>query len=265
MPTILILAALLAPTLPTADVPKPVKVFILAGQSNMEGKAKVALADYQAAQPATRDLYKHLRKDDAWIERDDVWVKFLDRKGKLTVGFGSPKCIGPELGFGTVVGDKYGEQVLLIKTAWGGRSLYRDFRPPSAGLPADAVLEKMLADLKKQKGKENATPDDVKKPFGAAYRDMLAEVNGTLADLKKHFPDYAGQGYEIAGFAWFQGWNDMINADATAEYTKNLRALHPRRAQDFKSPKMPFVIGQMGVEGENQCATSRSSRTRRPR
>ena len=96
---------------------KPVKVFILAGQSNMEGKAKVALLEYQAQQPATRDLFKHLRKNDKWIERDDVWIKYLDRKGKLTVGYGSPKCIGPELEFGNVVGDHYAEPVLLIKTA----------------------------------------------------------------------------------------------------------------------------------------------------
>src|SRR5437764_2566778 len=136
--------------LPAADPPKPVKVFILAGQSNMEGKAKVSLLEYQAGQPATRDLYKHLRKDGKWVERDDVWIKFLDRKGKLTVGYGSPGCIGPELEFGNVVGDRYQEQVLLIKTAWGGRSLYRDFRPPSAGLPPAAVLDKMLADLKKR-------------------------------------------------------------------------------------------------------------------
>src|SRR5207249_5071040 len=112
---------------------------------------------YQAEQPATRDLFKHLRKDGKWIERDDVWIKFLDRKGNLTLGYGSPKCIGPELEFGTVVGDRYPEQVLLIKVAWGGRSLYRDFRPPSAGLPPDAVLGRMLADLRKQKGKQDAT------------------------------------------------------------------------------------------------------------
>src|SRR5262249_9161533 len=88
--------------------------------------------------------------------------------------------------------------------------------PPSPGLPPDAVLEKRLAELKKQKGKENSTLEDVKKPLGVAYREMLAEVNGTLTDLKKHFPDYAGHGYELAGFVWFQGWNDMINPDYTA-------------------------------------------------
>src|SRR5215217_8179273 len=103
---------------------KPVKVFILAGQSNMEGKAKLSLLEYQAAQPATRGLFAHLRKDDKWVERDDVCIKFLDRKGKLTVGYGSPGCIGPELEFGNVVGDRYEEPVLLIKTAWGGRSLW---------------------------------------------------------------------------------------------------------------------------------------------
>ena len=135
---------------------KPVKVFILAGQSNMEGQAKVSLLEYQARQPATRDLFAHLRKDDKWIERDDVWIKFLDRRGKLTVGYGSPGCIGPELEFGAVVGDHYKQQVLVIKAAWGGRSLYRDFRPPSAGLPPAAVLEKMLADLKKQKPERHA-------------------------------------------------------------------------------------------------------------
>src|SRR5436309_6401812 len=132
-----------------ADPQKPVKVFILAGQSNMEGKAKVSLLEYQAQQPATRDLFKHLRKDNQWIERADVWIKYLGHKGKLTVGYGSPKCIGPELGFGLVVGDHYAEQVLLIKTAWGGRSLYRDFRSPSAGFPPAKVLDKLLADQQK--------------------------------------------------------------------------------------------------------------------
>jgi hypothetical protein len=254
--TLLALALLVpaASPLRAADPPKPVKVFILAGQSNMEGKAKLSLLDYQVEQPATRDLFKHWRKDGKWIERDDVWIKFLDRKGKLTVGYGSPKCIGPELEFGTVVGDRYDEPVLLIKTAWGGRSLSRDFRPPAAGMPADTVLEKMLADLKKQKGKENATLDDVKKPFGAAYRDMLTEVNATLNELKKHFSEYAGQGYEIAGFVWFQGWNDMISADSTAEYTANLAHLIRDVRKDFKAPKLPFVIGQMGVEGANPSA-----------
>jgi len=231
-----------------ADEPKPqVKVFILAGQSNMEGKAKLSLLEYQAKQPATKDLFAHFRKDDKWIERDDVWIKFLDRHGKLTVGYGSPNCIGPELEFGRVVGEKYQQPVLLIKTAWGGRSLYRDFRSPIAGLPPQAVLDAMLAEA--QKKKPETTLDDIKQPFGASYREMLSEVNETLANLKTLFPDYDGRGYELAGLAWFQGWNDMINASYTAEYAENLAHFIRDVRRDLKSPKLPVVVAEMGVDG----------------
>lgn len=232
-----------------ADPPRPVKVFILAGQSNMEGKAKVSLMDYQARQPATRSTYEPFRKADRWLEREDVWIKFLDRKGPLTVGFGSPKCIGPELGFGAVVGDHFSEQVLLIKTAWGRKSLFRDFRPPSAGLPPPAVLDAMVTDLKKRK--PDATAEDVKRTFGASYRAMLAEVNGTLKGLKSRFPGYAGQGCDVAGLVWFQGWNDMINARYTAEYPTNMAHFIRDVRRDLHAPNLPVVIGEMGVGGDH--------------
>ena len=41
----------------------PVRVFVLAGQSNMEGKAPNTLLDYQAEAPETKELFKHFRKD----------------------------------------------------------------------------------------------------------------------------------------------------------------------------------------------------------
>ena len=59
----------------------PVKVFILAGQSNMEGKAPNALLEHQATDSKTKDLFSHLRKDGQWIVRDDAFIKFLERKG----------------------------------------------------------------------------------------------------------------------------------------------------------------------------------------
>ena len=82
--SILILAVLsFAPltALRADDSPKTVKVFILAGQSNMEGKAPNALQEHQATDAKTKDLFAHLRKDDKWIVRDDVFVKFLERHG----------------------------------------------------------------------------------------------------------------------------------------------------------------------------------------
>ena len=93
------------------------KVFILAGQSNMEGQGKIACdptrnggkgsLEYVAHNPATANRFKHvLDKDGKWIVRDDVWIWYLGRKGKLTVGYGAKEgMIGPELGFGLVMGD----------------------------------------------------------------------------------------------------------------------------------------------------------------
>ena len=99
----------------------PVKVFILAGQSNMEGKGGIdPLLNHQIRAPETKDFFAHLHKDGEYIERSDVWINYLNRKGNLTVGYGSPGKIGPELEFGNTMGDHFDEQVLLIKTAWGG-------------------------------------------------------------------------------------------------------------------------------------------------
>jgi alpha-galactosidase len=230
-----------------ADKP-PVKVFILAGQSNMEGKAKMSLLETQIKDPKTRDLFKHLQNEQGeWIVRHDVWIKFLHRHGGLTVGYGSPNCIGPELAFGNTVGDHFDEPVLLIKTAWGGRSLFRDFRSPSSGLPPDEVLAKELEQA--QKKQPDATLDEIKARYGADYRNMLAEVEATLKNLKELFPQYEGQGYELAGFVWFQGWNDMINPEYTAAYTENMVNFIRDVRKDLKSPELPFVIGVLGVDG----------------
>jgi len=242
-----LLAALFAIPCSVTAAEKIVKVFILAGQSNMEGKAKVSLLETQLRQPETQARFAHFAKDGKWIERDDVWIKFWERKGPLTVGYGSPNCIGPELQFGWTAGDRLSEPVLLIKTAWGGRSLWRDFRPPSAGLPPDAVLEKMLA--KARENKPETTLEEIKQPFGASYRDMLAEVKTVLADVGAAFPALAGHQPELAGFVWFQGWNDMINAEYTAEYASNLAHFIRDVRRDLGAPTLPVAVAEMGVDG----------------
>ncbi len=75
--------------------------------------------------------FAEIGKDGKWKVRDDVFVKFLRRKGPLTVGYGSPGRTGVELEFGTAMGERFEEPVILVKAAWGGHSLVRNFRPPS--------------------------------------------------------------------------------------------------------------------------------------
>lgn len=245
----LVIASCLMAGLPAANAAEqPLKVFILAGQSNMEGKAKISLLETQLEDPTTGEQFAHLRQEDGtWVVRDDVVIKFWGRHGGLTVGYGSPNCIGPELEFGNTVGDHFDQPVLLIKTAWGGRSLYRDFRSPSAGLPKDEQLQQDLANL--QKKNPDATLEDAKALYGTSYREMVQEVHQTLEGLGELFPQFEGKRYELAGFIWFQGWNDKINKTYTAAYTENLVHFINDVRQDLHAPQLPFVIGVLGVGG----------------
>lgn len=250
---------LLAASLDAAD--KPVKVFILAGQSNMEGKAPNTLLDHQATDAKTKDLFAHLRKDDQWIVRDDVFIKFLDRKGPLTIGYGSPGRTGAELEFGAVMGNHFDEPVVLIKAAWGGHSLYKLFRSPAAGYPADEVLQKELDQAQervRQSNQKNKQEDplptmaDIKRDYGSSYRNMLKEVQEVLDNHASLFPELEGKQLELAGFVWFQGWNDQYGAEN--EYASNMEHFIKDVRKDLNSPKLPFVIAAMGQNGSKPAA-----------
>ena len=227
-----------------------VRVYVLAGQSNMEGKAQLPLLEHLAAQPSTAGRFAHLRDGDGWRVRDDVWIDFLGRRGPLTVGFGSPNRVGPELDFGYVVGDHHGDPVLIVKTAWGGRSLYRDFRPPSAGLPGDEALASLLT--AEQKRDPERTLEQVRASFGRDYRGMLAEVDRALREARETFPAMGDGEYVLSGFVWFQGWNDQYGG-AELEYEQNLRNFIGDVRKDLDAPELPFVIGVMGQNGAGEA------------
>jgi len=261
---------------------KPVKVFIMAGQSNMEGHARIETFDYIGDDPATAPLLKQMRNADGTPKVcDHVWMSYLtghyegkangEGLGKLTTGFGARGSnptkdggkIGPEYTFGLRMDEKLDQPVVIIKTAWGGRSLHTEFRSPSAGpyelnayqkkfyygppahgRPAD--MDKWLAEKKAETGR--------------FYRMMIEHVQKTLKDLKHVYPDYKeGQGYEIAGFVWLQGFNDAVDSQTYPErgkpgryneYSRLLECFIRDVRKDLNAPKMPFVIGVMGVGGE---------------
>ncbi|MFT6862264.1 MAG: hypothetical protein ACJAVK_000821 [Akkermansiaceae bacterium] len=106
------------------------------------------------------------------------------------------------------------DPVLLIKTAWGGKCLQKDFRPPSSG--------------------------GVTGPY---YTEMIAEIRAEL----KQFPC---ANYELSGFVWRQGWNDLVSKEATAEYAENLVNLAGDIRKEFDDAKLPMVVGELGNGGE---------------
>lgn len=247
---------------------KPLKVFVLAGQSNMQGHARVETFDYIGDDPATAPLLMEMRGadgkprvlDNVWISSigclGDAYSDLTEKTGKLTAGFGAPdNKIGPEFTFGITMEKLLGEPILIIKTAWGGRSLHTDFRPPSAGpyvpTPGEA---KRWAEKPERKAKTEAAA-------GVFYREMVAHVKKVLADPKRVCPAYdEKQGYEIAGFVWFQGFNDLVSSDTyppkpgekVRDYTKYgvwLADLIRDVRKDLAAPGLPVVIGVLGVDG----------------
>ncbi|MEM1083581.1 MAG: sialate O-acetylesterase [Verrucomicrobiota bacterium] len=226
----------LAAAAETVPATGKLRIFILAGQSNMvgfgqvNGEAPGTMQTYVKEEP---EKYGHLIDADGKpLVRDDVWLVDLskdEKKGWLTTGFGaSAGHIGPEFGFGHVVGDRYEDPVLLIKCAWGGRSLFNDFLPPGA------------ADY----------PEPAKNgDKGYHYAEILRHVKTITGDLKHHYPEYPGNGYEIIGFGWHQGWNDRINQQAVDAYEENLVHLIGDLRRDLKIEKLPFVIANTGIGG----------------
>ena len=217
---------------------KSLHVYLLAGQSNMEGQGVVDL-DHPKHYNGGRGILKNVMKEkrnlkrfqhiqDAkgdWVIRDDVWCRFQTRNelkaGPLSIGFaGYPgkHHIGPEFQFGHVVGDATTPPVLLIKTAWGGKSLYKDFRPPSSG------------------GK-----------VGPYYTLMLKEFREALKSIPQDFPHLSRYEPRLAGFVWFQGWNDAFAPDdERAQYSEHLVHLIQDLRKELKSPALPVVVGELG-------------------
>jgi len=206
---------------PSAVAQRPMKVFILAGQSNMEGKGAVPHLEHLARDSKTKEQFGHLQKGKDWTVRRDVLITYQRNRGPrqeggLTVGYGSRKNqIGPELGFGHVVGDYLKEKVLIIKCAWGGASLKKDFLPPSEGGP------------------------------GSHYTRMMEEVRTVLAD-RGRFPGV--RKYTFAGLVWFQGWNDVVGK-GNPRYTEQLANFIRDVRKDLKTPDLPVVIGELGQNG----------------
>jgi len=136
-----------------------------------------------------------------------------------------------------------------------------DFRPPSAGkrVFSEAIRKRWSEkglDPDKEAERQNSELN------GVFYHHMIDHVRKVLQDIKRVAPDYdPKQGYELAGFVWFQGFNDYVDGSAYPdqmkpggydEYAVLLGDLIRDVRKDLSAPKMPFVIGVMGIGGEKE-------------
>lgn len=260
---------------------KPVKVYILSGQSNMVGQGNMdPLGTPGTLATITRNEHKftNLLNGAGWAVRNDVMYRGVIAavaKAPLTAGQGaSATAIGPELGFGQVLGYVHEEPVLIIKSSQGGRALGWDFLPP--GSVQYTVGSTTYAGYGDSPASWATGTTPVPTGFYGGYQydqcflrkadwapagstnAAVFNVTDVLDHFDTEYPEYAAQGFEIAGFAWFQGWNDGLSFTSfyanryetnMVQFIKQIRTYYESRYPGKIKPKAPFVIATCAFEG----------------
>lgn len=214
-----------------AKTESKIRVFVLAGQSNMEGFGTVEDSENDPGsltdviQNDEEGNWSEIGELENWNSLDNAYLYFANNgdtiKTNVTVGQGNdPNLIGAELMFAYQLDEYYEDPVLIIKTAWGGKNLAVDFRPPSAGGET-----------------------------GEYYNKMIETIQEVTQNLTEEFPNIGSEDFEISGFTWFQGWNDGASESFLNEYESNLYHLVNDVRNDLDSPELPVVIANSGHGG----------------
>ena len=311
---------------------KPVKVYIMSGQSNMVGFGQLygngpgTLNTFTNAEGRFPNL---VASGGGWTTRNDVRYRGVvsdEGNGQLRPDVAGDK-FGPELGFGYVMGYHHDEPVLLIKSSIGNRSLNWDCLPPNSlshdnadgftyagygqspdrwdtatGSPSpfvwyagkqyddffvdesdmglanwasgiDYVASGNVGTQIRHNGVEyqctaSHTSDATTEPgVGGSWATVwkvysIFNAADVLDNFAAEYPDWAAQGFEIAGYVWWQGHKDGGESGTGAagvpatRYEQNLVQLITEMRDYYETrypantiPNAPFVVASVGFGG----------------
>lgn len=195
-----------------------VNVILLAGQSNMEGMGNYDALDESSQRRIERVSERVLLSNKGG---DAIPLSYtLSSWKKKRYGF--EKGFGPEIFIGLTMAEKYpNKKFLLIKTAYGGTSLYGAWNTHWTSEKAK----------KSEDGYKKNLP---------LYKMFKENVKGQLAIL-----DEQKKPYKIIGMAWMQGENDAGLKYAALKYGDNLKEFIKQNRLNANLPNLPFVIGQI--------------------
>jgi hypothetical protein len=162
----------------------------------------------------------------------DGKLSFNSKKGPLTPNFGAKDGkYGPELSFGHYIGEHIDSDVLLLKVVQGGTDLRVDWKTPCSSNNAGNQL------TAEELGQESL------------YSSLIQKANEIKNPEVSHalFPEYEEKNMEIAGFIWFQGWNDGLDDVNKENYETNLECMLEDLRDDLSLPELPVVIVQSHV------------------
>jgi hypothetical protein len=208
------------------------KVFLFAGQSNMDGRAngaQLSPKDLERLEKVSGRItfyYNHKKPTPLQLT---IPAPHTQRKFNLTTSF------GPELFFGIELAEQYPDQkFIFIKRAKGGTSLYGCWNPfwtmEKATLMGEAEQPKLFSD----------------------FISYTQEVLGL----------YDKTEYELSGMFWVQGESDSgvrkRGPLPSSTYGDNLSKLIAETRSQLAAPNLPFIMFQVGsgkvVQGMRKTA-----------
>jgi len=181
---------------------KPVKIYIVAGQSNAEQRGNI---------PWTQKQWPEYNKI-----REKLWHYYPEHKPPSPFLGETYDKLGVEFVAGTEISDAVENDVIFISSAVGGTTLYNKWLPPSG--------------VKRLGGE-----------VGPLYTRLLAHTLDICSNIGELYPRYKGQGYELAGIIWFQGENDCC-ANTQGYYQDLLVDFINDLRKDLGVPDLPFFI-----------------------
>ncbi|WP_438001589.1 sialate O-acetylesterase [Sorangium sp. So ce185] len=226
-----IAVAALAISLSASAAAQPVKLFVLAGQSNMVGYGVgTALPAELQSQP---DIWYDHHNPDA-REGGPYAAATSTDWGPLEPK-GEARRYGPEITFGHAMAAAYPEhRIAIVKLAQGGTNLVdhwgRGLGPDPEVLYKSQLYHALLGKL------DSATYTGDR---ALRYPDEPTRLDNALARLESE-----GHDVEIAGLLWMQGENEAGWA-AAFTYGDTLRGFIAAIREDLGAPGLPVVLGRI--------------------
>jgi hypothetical protein len=195
----------------------PIDVYVLSGQSNMWGLARLSNVHPSNRKPP-RDCY-------VWDGVDFVALAPVTAAGPIGTLF------GPELSFCHAMAQLQPDRKrFLIKYAAPGRGLHHGW------------LERKWLPGPPGPDRANFYPGEsaMDPNMGRHYAELRAEFEAALSTLTT-----SRIAYEIRGVLWMQGETDAINVVSAEAYASGLALFKQRLQQDLESGELPLVFGQV--------------------
>ncbi len=206
---------------------QPIRIFIVAGQSNAEGHNHIR--QYHAGRepfPAALRQQPNIRY---WPGTDTPEVK---SNLWTTLRVGDSGAFGPEIGFAHDMAQALpGATIAIVKYAAGGTGIarsrdYTDYIPALTGFD--------------DKGRNWHPPTDGQEA-GNLYRDLITNFRNAVLVLERE-----GKTWELTGCVWMQGEPEAgISRKMAGEYEGLLSNFIRSVRKDLGVPTLPFAIGQI--------------------